>query len=756
MALYRCGGGSGSGGDGQGFEYASYIFNNDVQERYPKNGTCYEAYANKWFNNEVFIGNKVNNCSRMFYNCDNFNCEVELPDVGLLRDTSYMFSDCDKFNQPIAIPNSIANMQGMFSYCNNFNQPMHIYRFNSRDYGYSSSEIGGCVGMFYRCNAFNSPMYIELDSVLHNYCNLFYGCDNFNSAVMFNGDYPTEYEPYASEIYLNDCFQDCCNFNAPITFILNNRFSLYAMENFLRDCYKFNQPLNNLENIYYGNALLMNCRLFNHPITVPSRNWSGGYFTNMLSGCYEFNSIVTFENTVGKDISNCAYMLNDCINYDKPITIPSILGGISYMFNNCTKFNSLITFDDRAYGLNVTGLLSNCTSYNQPLSINSSGYVDCQAMLKNCTVYNKPIYFNVGNMGYMSSMFNGCDYFNSPITIISGAWVNFLNALTNCKNYNSTITITANNLDMSSAYSYYGGTGSTFNGCNCFNGNIMLEINYYCNCQALFYNHQYISNPNITINANNTFIGVNMFYNCKNFQGTINLTVNNYLNAFYMFAQCNNFPINLSANNINASYMLNNCVTFKSDVAITSNYLTASFMFNNCVGFNNNVNIVCTNSINASRMFSSCYSFNTQLDWNNLNFNNASMMFTNCYAFDQPIYLKATTPCICNYMLQNCRNFNSDIYLSKNVNNICGILQYSSSFSSNLYINNSSIPISGFNYMLQYSNTSLIKNVFCNNINNIKASNIIGNGILEWTDITNGCYNEATNIYLYNNYEPAE
>ena len=148
-------------------------------------------------------------------------------------------------------------------------------------------------------------------------------------------------------------------------------------------------------------------------------------------------------------------------------------------------------------------------------------------------------------------------------------------------------------------------------------------------------------------------------------------------------------------------------------------------MFLNCSNFNQPINIPDTAN-DCGKMFSGCTKFNQPVTIGT-NANNCSYMFTGCQRFNQPIVIPTNVD-NCTLMFSGCNDMCQNIYIKKNNNLITQSM------------------ISGHNNQKQI-------NIFCENLallNKTWSQTIVGYEIT-WTSMTNGYYNTAFNVYLYNN-----
>lgn len=200
----------------------------------------------------------------------------------------------------------------------------------------------------------------------------------------------------------------------------------------------------------------------------------------------------------------------------------------------------------------------------------------------------------------------------------------------------------------------------------------------------------------------------------------------------------------------NCMYLLSGAKGFNQPIIIPNSVTTCSGMFYGCSNFNYPINIP-ESVLECVSMFRNCVNFNSVVNMSN-NLKSCAEMFQDCWKYNQPVNIPNSVN-NCYSMFYKCNNFNQPITIPNGVVSCSGMFSYCMNFSSNIFIpNNSDINICR---MLASTNNSLQKNIWCNNIaiiNRNTASTSVTGTAIEWTAMTNGYYNEAYNIYLYNNY----
>ena len=126
-------------------ESLSQIFNSDISGLF-KN--CRQLNSANIKNSEFNFnfceprGDFITNMYQTFWNCSNFNQNVQIPNT--VDRLSYCFFNCVNLNQNILIPNSVTSIYATFRYCSHFNRSdLYIYSQNidSMAYAFENCHI---------------------------------------------------------------------------------------------------------------------------------------------------------------------------------------------------------------------------------------------------------------------------------------------------------------------------------------------------------------------------------------------------------------------------------------------------------------------------------------------------------------------------------------------------------------------------------------------------------------------------------------
>ena len=118
----------------------------------------------------------VTNFIETFYNCYNFNTNVNGWDVSSGGKFFSMFNGCALFNQPMDTweMGNAQFLDGMFAGCTAFNQPLASWNF---------SNLESVSSMFYNAEAFNQPIGGWDVSGVGEFGGMFYGASSFNQPI---------------------------------------------------------------------------------------------------------------------------------------------------------------------------------------------------------------------------------------------------------------------------------------------------------------------------------------------------------------------------------------------------------------------------------------------------------------------------------------------------------------------------------------------------------------------------------------------
>ena len=215
------------------------------------------------------------------------------------------------------------------------------------------------------------------------------------------------------------------------------------------------------------------------------------------------------------------------------IDIPDLskVTDMSGMFSDCTSFNQPLNNWDVSKVTNMRAMFDGCTSFNQPLNNwDVSKVADMSYMFMNCTSFNQPLNnWDVSQVTNMSYMFSSCTSFNQPLNSWDVSKVtNMSYMFPSCTSFNQPLS----SWDVSKV-TYM---SNMFFGCTSFN--------------------QPLNSWDVSKVTDMSW----MFYGCTTFNQPLNnWDVSEVTNMRRMFSGCTSFNQNLGMWKLEANLDLSNC-----------------------------------------------------------------------------------------------------------------------------------------------------------------------------------------------------
>ena len=278
---------------------------------------------------------------------------------------------------------------------------------------------------------------------------MFANCTNLNKPI-YLGNYRVN--------SMNNCFRNCNSLNSIVTY---NNTAYASYDNAFFNCRKLNQPMN----VYDGicSNMFHNCVLLNSPIDFVGSN--GGNYSGIFQNCFMLNADINMPSTIDSAyVLDFRYAFYNCTRFNGHIDLPSVTAvdvSASHMFNNCLYFNQPVTWNVTARSCSIDYMFINCVTLNQPITIdfdvstptNDYSYViDARGLLSKCTAFNSPVTINAACRGLnarLSYLASACVSFNSTISLNITADYIVLNNMLSGSNFNSDIDLNgciANNI----------------------------------------------------------------------------------------------------------------------------------------------------------------------------------------------------------------------------------------------------------------------------------------------------------------------
>jgi surface protein len=402
--------------------------------------------------------------SKSFYNCTNFNSNINNWNVSNVTNMTSMFENAIIFNQDISSWNvsNVTNMSSMFYGCNNFNQNLS---------GWNVSKVTLMTKMFYGCSKFNQNLsswnvsgVTNMDSVFQNAtifnnnnipmnwnCNTNLSANNFGDGTALytntNNDYrknagnakrltTTGNKSIQTPIYNYGTFIYRTKVNIAIT---SNNISTYLpIIDASSSLITYNTKINRIGSIFTG------LQTIEVPFYYDSiRGEDGLSFKNVTDKYGIFN--ITITQFDGIPLSNSGYQfwkLED-LNILDNCGYPTILPGTSLKqaFYQSTFFNSNISNWNVSEVTDMRSMFYGCIKFNQDISNwNVSKVTNMDSMFEGATdFYNKgiPMFWNCDNLTSATNFGLGSNLYeeNSNFSVNQGNPGNAVRLSTNNIDY---------------------------------------------------------------------------------------------------------------------------------------------------------------------------------------------------------------------------------------------------------------------------------------------------------------------------------
>ena len=271
-----------------------------------------------------FDASSLKSMSKLFYNSNVEEIELNDFETKNLEDMSYMFQSCKNLKK-IDISNfnteNVIDMSGMFEGCNSL-QNLDISHFNT-------SKVRKMSSMFSECNSLTS---LDVTQFITNSCenmaSMFNKCKSLTSLDLHN--FNTE-----NVIDMSYMFNNCesltelnlDNFDTNkvinMSYMLSNLFNLKSIS-----IYNFETPnVKNMEYMFYNDYLITKINSYN--IKTPNVEVLTGIFCN----CTNLELVYT-EGIETKNVKNLDYLFKNC---------GSLKEANLYSFNtvNCNSFKEI-------------------------------------------------------------------------------------------------------------------------------------------------------------------------------------------------------------------------------------------------------------------------------------------------------------------------------------------------------------------------------------------------------------------------------
>ena len=323
-------------------------------------------------------------------------------------------------------------------------------------------------------------------------------------------------------------------------------------------------------------------------------------------------------------LSNIASAFRGCTNMtgtytDSPNILVVIDGGS--MFENCTSFNQPLTFNTTKIN-NMQSLLRGCSSFNSLLTFDTSTVTSMRLMFNNCTVFNKPLNFDTSNVISLQHCLSNCTAFNQDLSGFN------ISSLTDAGNMLQNTAFDTTNYDLlliswaaqthNNNVPFHAGTAQYSFGAATTSRDVLIADGWIIQDGGQ---------------------GAYIFSGKSDLQTAVNLWISNNALAITTYGQINTW--NTSAVN-DMSGIFNAKATFNDDISNwdTSNVTNMTIMFSGASVFNQPLNSWDVSSVtNMTGMFAVASAFNQPINsWNVSNVTNMSFMLNNATSYSKVNY----------------------------------------------------------------------------------------------------------------------
>ncbi|WP_394974765.1 BspA family leucine-rich repeat surface protein [uncultured Croceitalea sp.] len=371
----------------------------------------------------------VTNMSLMFFRTDVFNQDITNWNTSNVTDMQRMFEDADAFNQPINNwdVSNVTNMRQMFQRAQVFDQALN---------NWNVSNVTDMSRMFDSTNAFNQNIDSWDVSSVTNMISMFRFAQAFNQPLnswdvssvtnmsfMFNNaiafNQPLNNWDVSSVINTASMFNSASVFNQDINSW--NVTNVTSMQSMFSSALAYNQPMNSwdVNSVVDMSSMFFNAEAFNQPLD----NWNVSAVANMTS---MFEDTILFNQPINTwDVSSVTLMesmfeaaevFNQLINDWDVASVTNF----EAMFKDAIAFDQPLSAWDTGEALTMEEMFYGASVFNQNIDAWDVSFVTTMAsMFRDAVAYNQDMNsWNVASVTTMQSMFQNATEFNGII----GSW----------------------------------------------------------------------------------------------------------------------------------------------------------------------------------------------------------------------------------------------------------------------------------------------------------------------------------------------
>ncbi|WP_299114089.1 BspA family leucine-rich repeat surface protein [uncultured Winogradskyella sp.] len=361
----------------------------------------------------------ASNLSSMFFNCTNFNSDINNWDVSNITNMQAMFYGCTNFNQPLNNWNvsNVTNMSGLFIFSSSFNQPLN---------NWDVSNVTNMNFMFNNAISFDQNLgewdITSLDFINSMFNGVKLSTENYDALLIGWATQEVGEGPIPTDLEFNAGDSRYCNGEAARTELMStyswgiNDDGLDFSCNFLPFITKWI-----VEN---GQSIII-------PTTGTGYNyyidWGDGTIEENLTGdaSHAYAIAGEYEVKIYGDFPRITFGYLGSVSHRQMIREITQWGDIEWTsmeqaFFGCTNLNVTATdIPDLSQVTNAYAMFASCRSLTGNSSFNNwdvSNITNMEGMFAATDIFNQDIgNWNVSNVTNMSSMFLDCYFFNQDI-----------------------------------------------------------------------------------------------------------------------------------------------------------------------------------------------------------------------------------------------------------------------------------------------------------------------------------------------------
>lgn len=203
------------------------------------------------------------------------------------------------------------------------------------------------------------------------------------------------------------------------------------------------------------------------------------------------------------------------LNSPLNLKLPAQLDSLAYMFTGCSRFNQPLNFLNQVKKLRLAqGLLENCASFNQRISLRQDKLISTHRLLANCLSFNRKVEVTSQHLTDVSEMFVNCREFNHQFQFASSQLTDAHSLLKGCRKFNQPVKLDAEQLRNAD---------QMFAGCTAFDQVINFKSEALQSCQGMLRGCSSFNSP-VQLNLTQATHLQEMFADCSSLRLPVAIT----------------------------------------------------------------------------------------------------------------------------------------------------------------------------------------------------------------------------------------